>query len=93
MSEQLKRTFKECALDNWWFKILSIVAMAMLVISMFLPPQGVIDPSVIAGVGEIFAFAALWSFIKALDRGHTATLTHGDTTVTVKKHPDETENE
>lgn len=88
----MNKQFKECVLDNLWFKILSIIAILLMITSFFMPPQGVIDPSVLAGTGEIFAFAALWTVVKAIDNGHHATVTHGDTTVTVgkdKKEPEE----
>lgn len=77
-------TLKECFLDNLWFKVLSFIAVVMIVISLFLPPQGVIDPSVIAAVGEIFAFSALWSVLYALKNGHSAQISHGETTVILK---------
>ena len=48
-----------------------------------MPPAGVIDPSVMAGVGEIFAFAALGAVIHAIDKDKTITMSHGDTTITV----------
>lgn len=49
-----------------------------------MPPQGVIDPSVIGGVGEIFAFSALWSVVYAIKKGKSAQITHGNTTVVVR---------
>lgn len=84
MNEQDKRRLRDCFLENAWFKILSFLAVAMLITSMILPPQGVIDPSVIGGVGEIFAFSALWSVIYAINHGHGAQITHGNTTVVIK---------
>ena len=83
MNEQLKTTFKECVLDNWWFKILSGISILLIIISFFLPPTGAIDPTVMAGVGEIFAFSALWTVVKAIDKDKTVTMSHGDTTITV----------
>lgn len=84
----MNKTFKECVLENAWFKVLSGISVIMLIVSMVLPPAGAIDPSVIAGVGEIFAFSALWSVIHAIDRGHSAQVTHGNTTVVIRE-PDE----
>lgn len=41
--------------------IVLICGMVMVFFSMFLPPVGVIDPSVLALVGEIFTFVgAVW---------------------------------
>lgn len=86
--------FERCVLRNIYFTILSLVSVSLIVISFFLPPQGVIDPSVFAGVGEIFAFAALGTVIKAIDNEKSVTLTHGDTSITIngKKYILEEEN-
>lgn len=83
MSNEIKTTFKECVLDNMWFKILSGISILLIIISFFLPPQGVIDPSVMAGVGEIFAWGALFTVLKAIDKGKTISMQHGETTITV----------
>lgn len=45
--------------------------------------MGVIDGSVLAAVGEIFAFAALGTVVKAIDKGVDAQIQHNNTTVTV----------
>lgn len=83
MNNEIKTTFKECILDNMWFKILSAISIILIIISFFLPPQGVIDPSVMAAVGEIFAWGALFTVLKAIDKGKTISMQHGDTTITV----------
>ncbi len=66
---------------NAFFWIFSAVAAILLVGSFLLPPTGIIDPSVLAGVGEIFSFAALGVVIKAIDKGIDAKLTHGNTEI------------
>ena len=48
-----------------------------------LPPPGVIDSSVIAAVGELAGFAALWQIAKAIDKGVDAALRKGDTEITI----------
>lgn len=45
--------------------------------------MGVIDGSVLAAVGEIFAFAALGTVIKAIDNGVDAQVQHNNTTLTI----------
>lgn len=75
--------FSKCVIHNISFTILAFISVALIVISFFLPPQGVIDPSVFAGVGEIFAFAALGTVIKAIDAEKSVTLSHGDTSITI----------
>lgn len=59
--------------------LLSLCAVALLVASFVLPPSGVIDNSVIAAVGEIFAFAALSAFKQEVST--TKTIKHGSTEV------------
>lgn len=75
--------YKKYVEHNLWFKILSAIAVLLLIASFIVPPLGIIEPSVIAGVGEIFAFAALWTLIKAIDKGKTASVSHGQTTISV----------
>lgn len=88
----MSTTFKECVLDNLWFKILSLISVLLLIGSFLMPPAGVIDSSVMAGVGEIFAWGALFTVLKAIDKGKTATITHGNTSIEVRKETDETSN-
>ena len=79
----MTETFKRCVLHNIYFSILSLVSIVLIVVSFFLPPTGAIDPTVMAAVGEIFAFAALGTVVKAIDKDKTISLSHGDTTITV----------
>lgn len=41
----------------WIAVALTIFGMVMLGVSLYLPPQGEIHPSVLAAVGEVFTFA------------------------------------
>lgn len=72
---------------NVWFWTLTGIAIALLVVSMILPPTGEIHPSVIKGVGWIFAFAALGTLLKAMDMGVNATVRKGDASLTVGDIP------
>ena len=80
---------KMCVVGNFWFHIFSVFSLVLITASFICPPLAVIDGSVLAAVGEVFAFAALWTLIKAMDEGHTATLTHNDTTLTIDKEEEE----
>lgn len=91
MSEVIRKTFKECVLENLWFKILSLSSILLIFISLFLPPMGAIDPSVIAATGEIFGFAALWTVVKAIDKGKSVEVKHGETTIAVRKRKEDEE--
>lgn len=76
------------------FKIVAIlltaVAVALIIGSFFVPPTGVIDGSVLAGAGELFAFAALFFAWEAVDRGIDAKITHGNTEIELN-NPDHKE--
>ena len=61
--------------------ILAAIATALLIAAFFTPPHFVIDSSVLAAVGEMFAFAALFMGWEAIDRGLDAKVTHGNTTI------------
>lgn len=78
--------------DNMWFIILTFISIGMLVTSLFIPPMGVIDGSVLAAVGEIFGFAALGTLLKAIESGWSAKMTKGDTVVELAPDDDEDEN-
>lgn len=78
-----KRAVKDCVLHNGWFAFFSLVAIGLIITSFFIPPMGLIDGSVLAATGEIFAFAALGTVIKAIDKGVDAQVQHNNTTITV----------
>ena len=93
MAEVVKKVLK----TNVWLHILTSISLLLLVGSWFVPPMGAIDSSVLAGVGEIFAFAALWVAADAIKQGYDAKIQHGDTSVTIsdnlKVQEDETDLE
>lgn len=68
--------------------VLSFISVGLIVTSFFIPPQGVVDSSVLAAVGEIFAFAALFAVWEAVDKGIDAKITHGNTTITLDGNGD-----
>ena len=78
-----KKAVMNCVLHNVWFIVFSLVAIGLIIGSFFVPPMGVIDGSVLAAVGEIFAFAALGTVIKAIDNGVDAKVQHNNTTLTI----------
>lgn len=57
------------------------VSIALLVGGFFVPPQGVIDGSVLKGVGWLFAFSALAVGAHAIRLGYDLKVTKGDTTI------------
>ena len=70
--------------------ILTLMSVALLIGSFFCPPMGQIDGSVLAGVGELFAFAALWVGAHAInEKGAHAEIKHGNTSITIDTDEDE----
>lgn len=60
---------------------LTLLSAALIIGSFFVPPTGVIDGSVLAAVGELFGFAALFAGWEAIDRGIDTKVTHNGTTI------------
>lgn len=74
---------------NFWFYFLAVTAVGLIIASFLLPPVGVIDNSVLAAAGEIFAFAALGTLVHAIDKGKTARVMHGNTSLEVSDRNDD----
>lgn len=93
----MRRFYEKYCLKNISFHVLSFISIALIVASWFVPPMGIIDGGVLAATGEIFAFAALGTVIKAIDKGIDATITKGDTSMTIgdrkKEIPDNDETQ
>lgn len=77
------RKIWEVILNNVWFHILSTISIGLIITSFILPPTGVIDSSVLGGVGEIMGIFAIWVVVKALDKGVDTKVTHNGTTIEV----------
>lgn len=56
--------------------ILAAIAVGLIIVSFFTPPMFIIDGSVIAAVGEIFAFVSLFFAWESVDRGLDAKFEH-----------------
>lgn len=59
------------------------MTIAMFVVSLFIPPRGVIDASIFKAAGFMFAFASLFELREAIREGLGVKLTHGQTTIEV----------
>lgn len=73
------------------FFICMFISIILLITAFFVPPTAQIDPSVLAAVGEIFAWGALVVVIEGIEKGRTVTMSKGDTTLSVNN--DNNENE
>lgn len=79
----MKEVLVKALVKNLWFYILSGIAIAFLIASFLLPPMGIIQPSVLQAVGELFAFGGLGTVVKAIDTGKTASVKHNNTEITI----------
>lgn len=87
------RTVLEAFVHNVWFYLLAGISVALLVASFIMPPMGVIDSSVLAAVGELFAFASLGAALKAIDKRLNATVTKGDTKLSITQRDGQDEKD
>ena len=70
--------------------LVCLVTSALLILASFVtPPLWIIDGSVLAAVGELFGFAALGEIVAAVERGHSATISHGNTSIEIRKEDDD----
>lgn len=59
------------------------ISAALIIGSFFVPPMGIIDPSILQGVGELQGFAALGVGFECIFAGMSVTLKKGDTHISV----------
>lgn len=75
---------------NVVFVVCLAVSATLIVAGFLVPPTGVIDPSVLTAVGELFAFAALSQLPFVIASGKGITLNHGATSISIAKNlPDD----
>lgn len=84
----MKKFYNRYMLNNVPFHVFGITSIGLIIASFVVPPLGIIDGSVLAAVGELCAFAALWAVLKAMDKGIDATFTKGDMSVTLDNDND-----
>lgn len=66
-----------------WYKIVLIFNATLIAVSFILPPRGIIDPSVLAGVGEIFGGAFLGLLPGVVKNAKNVKVSKGDTSIEV----------
>ena len=71
----------------WYVHVSFIVSMLLAIVGFVLPPQGEISGSVLTFIGEILGGVTLVEFVvnipNYLDAGVKATISHGQTTVSI----------
>lgn len=70
------------------FFICMLISIALIITAFFVPPTAVIDPSVLAAVGEIFAWGALVVVIEGIEKGRAVTMTKGDLQISLDDDDD-----
>ena len=88
MSKFFKNFTKSNKIAFW---VCLAISVTLLTVSFLLPPTGKIEPSVLRGVGEIFAFAILYTVIEALQRGTDVNFHKGDIDISLN-NPDKDED-
>lgn len=82
---------------DWYVHLTMIVSMGLIIASFCVPPTGVIDGSVLGGVGEIGTMAAVFTFLAKLpqyiEAGAIAKISKGNTTIEVGIQKEDKTNE
>ena len=65
------------------FWICLTVSIVLVVVGFCLPPQGVIDGSVLEAVGLLFLYATLHQAIKTIREGRSASFNKGDMQIVI----------
>lgn len=84
---------KTATLRNVPFWVCLCMSIALIVAGFCVPPTGVIDGSVLKGVGELFGFATLFTVWLAIKKGTNARVRHGKTSLSVGGHEAERQSD
>lgn len=79
----MKKFYLNFLRSNLYFWFFGGVSVLLIVFSFFIPPLAVVDGSILAATGELFGFAALGAVVHAMDKGKTASVSHGQTILTI----------
>ena len=88
-SKRMKKFWTSYVYKNIPFHILATVSVAMIVASWIWPPTAIIDSSVLAASGELIGWGALYTLLRAVEKGKTASVSHNGTTITVGEKEEE----
>lgn len=69
--------------EFWISCLLTIIAVVLLILAFLAPPLGIIDNSVLAGVGYLFGFTSLWKISDILKTNRAVTIKHKDTEIII----------
>lgn len=86
MEQNDMTTKQKCKACKVAFLVAFGCSIALIIAGFCVPPQGVIDGSVLTAVGELFAFAALAFGGHAITLGYDLKIAKGDTTIDVNNN-------
>ena len=73
----------------WYLYLVIIIAVGLAVAGFLVPPQGVIDGSVLKVIAELMGGSAVLEVViklpQYIEAGVKAQIAHGDTTITIGK--------
>ena len=90
-NKRMKKFWISYVEKNIPFHILATVSVAILIASWIWPPTSIIDSSVLAASGELIGWGALYTLLRAVEKGKTASVSHNGTTITVGDKPSDDE--
>ena len=88
-SKRMKKFYNNFLRDNLYFWFFGGISVILIVLSFFIPPLAIVESSVLAATGELFGFAALGAVVHSIDKGKTASVSHGQTTLTIGEKEEE----
>lgn len=72
---------KKCKICRVVFAVALVISVSLMIAGFIVPPQGVIDGSVLKASGILFGFAALASGMHAVELGYDLKLAKGDASI------------
>lgn len=84
MAKLVKNWYKNG--DRMWkivFYTTQLISLIMILVSFFIPPLAVIDASIFAAVGELAFFPSLLAFYNIVMSGRKASISKGETKISV----------
>lgn len=82
-----KSNKKKTVRHNWAFWICEITSVVMFIAGFFVPPMGVVDGSVLTGIGLLMGFGTIAMLPDIIAAGHSARISlPGGSSIEVSKH-------
>lgn len=86
MSSKKPNNKKKKVRRNWAFWICEITSVVMFIAGFFVPPMGVVDGSVLTGIGLLMGFGTIAMLPDIIAAGHSAKVSlPGGTSIELKK--------